>query len=63
MRRYAEIGEAIVEALGRFAGDVRSGAFPSEAESYHLPEREVAALREALSRPEGPRFAADRRKA
>ena len=48
VRRYAEIGEAIVEALSRFARDVRSGAFPSEAESYHLPEREAEALRTSV---------------
>jgi ketopantoate hydroxymethyltransferase len=36
VRCYAEIGEAIVEALERFSADVRSGAFPRKP-SYHLP--------------------------
>ncbi|HYI62214.1 MAG TPA: 3-methyl-2-oxobutanoate hydroxymethyltransferase [Acidimicrobiales bacterium] len=36
VRRYAEVGTASVEAIGRFADDVRSGAFPGPAESYHL---------------------------
>lgn len=62
VRRYGEIGEAIVDALGRFAADVRSGAFPSEAESYHLPEREAAALHGALGRSHLRRFGADERK-
>jgi 3-methyl-2-oxobutanoate hydroxymethyltransferase len=36
VRRYAELGAAGVEALTAFAADVRSGRFPSDAESYHL---------------------------
>lgn len=34
VRRYAELGAAGVEALRAFADDVRTGAFPSEDESY-----------------------------
>ena len=37
VRRYADLKAAGVDALARFAADVRSGAFPSSAESYHLP--------------------------
>ncbi len=37
VRRYAELGATAREALGRFADDVRSGAFPSDEESYHDP--------------------------
>ena len=36
VRRYAELGDASVEALAAFADDVRSGRFPSDAETYHL---------------------------
>ncbi len=36
-RRYADLGGAITEAARRFAEDVRAGAFPSDAESFHLP--------------------------
>ena len=36
VRRYAEIGAASVDGLQRFAADVRSRAFPSDDESYHL---------------------------
>ncbi len=36
VRRYAELGAASVEAMAAFADDVRTGAFPSDAESYHL---------------------------
>lgn len=45
VRRYAEVGAATVEALGRFADDVRSGRFPSAQESYSLNSTEAAALR------------------
>jgi 3-methyl-2-oxobutanoate hydroxymethyltransferase len=35
VRQYAEIGRIATEAVHTFAEDVRSGAFPSDAESYH----------------------------
>jgi 3-methyl-2-oxobutanoate hydroxymethyltransferase len=37
VRRYADLASVAVEAVSAWAGDVRSGAFPSEAETYHLP--------------------------
>jgi len=36
VRRYADLGNDAVGALSRFADDVRTGRFPSDAESYHL---------------------------
>lgn len=36
VRRYADLGPASVDALARYAADVRSGAFPGPEESYHL---------------------------
>ncbi|MDP1806336.1 MAG: 3-methyl-2-oxobutanoate hydroxymethyltransferase [Acidimicrobiales bacterium] len=36
VRRYAELRTAGVDALTAYAADVRSGAFPAVAESYHL---------------------------
>ena len=44
VRRYADLDTLATDALRRFAGDVRSGAFPSSQESYHLSETELAAL-------------------
>ena len=35
VRRYAEAGALIEDALRRFAEDVRSGSFPTDSESYH----------------------------
>ena len=43
-KRYAEIGAEIRDALERFAGDVRSGAFPAEEHTYAMPEDELAAF-------------------
>lgn len=51
VRRYADLGTATVDALTRFAADVRSGAFPSREESYHLSESEAGDLAERLERP------------
>ena len=35
VRRYADLATAATEAVAAYAADVRSGAFPSDAESYH----------------------------
>lgn len=35
VRRYAELETAAVAAVAAYADDVRSGAFPEDAESYH----------------------------
>jgi 3-methyl-2-oxobutanoate hydroxymethyltransferase len=37
VRPYANLHEVMTEAVTRYADDVRSGAYPSEAESYALP--------------------------
>lgn len=44
VRRYAEVKNLSVEALDRFAADVREGRFPSAAESYHLTAEQAEAL-------------------
>ena len=36
VRRYAALKDAGVDALAAYAADVRSGAFPGDAETYHL---------------------------
>jgi len=35
VRRYAELAEAATAAVAEYAADVRSGAFPADAEVYH----------------------------
>jgi 3-methyl-2-oxobutanoate hydroxymethyltransferase len=37
-RQYANAGEVISKAVREYCEDVRSGSFPSDAESYHAPE-------------------------
>jgi 3-methyl-2-oxobutanoate hydroxymethyltransferase len=39
-RRYADLGAEIGRALERYIADVRSGAYPSDQESYHLAAAE-----------------------
>lgn len=44
VRRYADLKQQAVAAVRSFAADVRSGAFPGEAETYHLSEEQSEAL-------------------
>lgn len=44
VRRYVDGFGLLREALERWSGDVRAGAFPASAESYNLPESAQAAL-------------------
>ena len=44
VKRYAELGDAILEALERYAEEVRSGAFPEDRHTYAMPEEERAAF-------------------
>ena len=37
VRRYADIGASIRQAIGEYKQDVESRSFPTEEESYHLP--------------------------
>ncbi len=46
-RRYAEIGAAIRDAIARYAADVRSGAFPTDKESFRMDPAALAELRPA----------------
>ncbi|TMM10201.1 MAG: 3-methyl-2-oxobutanoate hydroxymethyltransferase [Actinobacteria bacterium] len=46
VKRYADLGETIVEALGRYAEEVRTGAFPEPQHTYAMPEEELAAFEE-----------------
>ncbi len=44
VRRYADLHAAAVDAVRRFADDVRARQFPSREESYRLPRETAAAL-------------------
>jgi 3-methyl-2-oxobutanoate hydroxymethyltransferase len=45
VRPYANLHEVITEAVTRYADDVRSGSYPSDAESYALPAEAAAELK------------------
>ena len=37
VRRYADVGALMRDAIGRYADDVREGRLPGDGESHHLP--------------------------
>lgn len=40
VKRYAEVGQVAVEAVSRYAREVREGAFPGPEHSFSIPDRE-----------------------
>jgi 3-methyl-2-oxobutanoate hydroxymethyltransferase len=44
VRQYADLKATMTEAISHYAEDVRTGAYPSEAESYGLPAQAAAEL-------------------
>jgi 3-methyl-2-oxobutanoate hydroxymethyltransferase len=44
VRPYANLRETMTDAISRYAEDVRTGAYPSDAESYGLPAEAAAEL-------------------
>ena len=50
VRRYADVGSAISDAVAGFKQDVATGNYPSDAESYHLPQETAAALEDVMAR-------------
>jgi len=49
-RRYANLGEAISQAVQQYCEDVQSGHFPADAESYHAPASVKARKALAIAR-------------
>jgi len=50
VRRYADVGSVMSEAIAGFKQDVVAGNYPNDAESYHLPKDTAAALDDVLAR-------------
>jgi len=50
VRRYADVGSAITEAVNGYKQDVIAGNYPSDAESYHLSKDTAAALEDVIER-------------
>jgi 3-methyl-2-oxobutanoate hydroxymethyltransferase len=55
VRRYADVAAVISNAVHAFRGDVLSQQYPSDAESYHLPQDAKAALEAVLERKQAMR--------
>lgn len=55
VRPYANLRETITDAVSRFAEDVRSGSYPSEAESYGLPADAAAELNLSAEEEKDPK--------
>jgi len=50
VRRYADVGAVISDAIESYKRDVVAGNYPSDAESYHLPRETAAALDDVMAR-------------
>ncbi len=48
VKRYANLATEIRQALGAYAADVRSGAFPAEEHTYRIPDDELALFESEL---------------
>lgn len=46
-KRYAQLGEVIKEAVGRYVAEVKEGAFPTERESFFVDEPALSELTQA----------------
>jgi 3-methyl-2-oxobutanoate hydroxymethyltransferase len=44
VRPYADLADQAVDALTRYKADVESGSFPSDEESYHIPDEVASEL-------------------
>jgi 3-methyl-2-oxobutanoate hydroxymethyltransferase len=44
VRRYADVGMVMSDAIEGFKNDVTAGTYPNDAESYHLPKETAANL-------------------
>ena len=51
VKRYAELGAAITEALKAYADDVRGGTFPDETHTYGMPDAEREQFEARLGAP------------
>jgi 3-methyl-2-oxobutanoate hydroxymethyltransferase len=58
VRRYAELGRDAIEAVARFAADVRAGRFPSSEETYHAADLLPDELKLAVPAADGAADAA-----
>jgi 3-methyl-2-oxobutanoate hydroxymethyltransferase len=48
VKRYADVAAITLDALERYAAEVRSGAFPDETHEYAMPEEELTLFESAV---------------
>jgi 3-methyl-2-oxobutanoate hydroxymethyltransferase len=54
VKRYAEIDAAMVDAVSRFADDIRSRRYPGAEHTYSMSAEELARFQATLALPESP---------
>ncbi len=53
VRRYADLGATALEALRRYATDVRDSTFPDDSHTYGMPAEELARFEAQTAQPRG----------
>ena len=51
VKRYADLGEMTLDALRRYAAEVRSSAFPDSSHTYGMPAEELARFESQVAEP------------
>ena len=51
VKQYADVGSTILDALQRYAADVRAGSFPDDTHTYGMPPEELARFESQLGQP------------
>jgi 3-methyl-2-oxobutanoate hydroxymethyltransferase len=49
VKQYADLAPTIRDAVARYAGDVRDGAFPEEKHTYAISDEELAQFEAAIA--------------
>jgi 3-methyl-2-oxobutanoate hydroxymethyltransferase len=48
VKRYAELKSTMIDAVARYAADVRARRFPGHEHEYRMDEKEVEKLKEQI---------------
>ena len=51
VKQYADLGATVLDALGRYATDVRNGTFPDQSQTYGMPAEELARFESQIEQP------------
>ncbi len=54
VRQYAQLADDAVSAVEQYFADIRSGDFPGEDETYHMPAASAEILQELVAAPGNP---------